>query len=68
MTTTHYIAETDEAHQVSALWVKPKGRKSARVFNPLVDQLDPSQAAKFDGAPEADIKKWIAVRKAISAR
>lgn len=68
MTTTHYIAETDEAHQVSAVWVKPKGRKSARIFNPLVEILDTSQAAKFDGAPEADIKRWIAFQKAISAR
>ena len=68
MTTTHYIAEIDEAHQVSALWVKPNGRKSARVFNPFVDMLEPSKFATFDGATEADIKKWIAVQKAIAAR
>ncbi|MEO1777377.1 MAG: hypothetical protein AAFU63_01170 [Pseudomonadota bacterium] len=68
MTTTHYIAETDEAHRVSAVWVKPKGRKSARIFNPLVDQLDPTKVAKFDGATEAGIKKLIAVQKAMSAR
>lgn len=68
MTTTHYIAEIDEAHRIAAVWIKPAGRKSAKVFDPLVDVFDPNDADKFDGATEADIKKWIAVQKAITAR
>ena len=67
MTISHYIAETDESHQISAVWVKPAGRKSVRVFNPSVDPLNPNKAAKFDGATEADIRKWIAVQKALAA-
>jgi hypothetical protein len=68
MTTTHYIAETDDAHKVAAVWVKPAGRKSARVFDPSNDPFDPNAVAKFDGATEAEIKRWIAVQKAITAR
>jgi len=44
------------------------GQKSAKIFIPLVDAFDPNDADKFDGATEADIKKWIAVQKAIIAR
>ena len=68
MTTTHYIAETDDVRKIAALWVKPAGRKSARVFNPSIDLFDPNAAATFDGATEAEIKRWIAVQKAITAR
>lgn len=68
MTTSRYIAETDEAHQISTVWVEPRGRKPAKIFNLLVDLLDPSKVAKFDEEPEADIKGWITVQKAISTR
>jgi hypothetical protein len=68
MPITRYIAETDETRQISAIWVKPAGRKSVRVFDPFVDVFDPNTVAKFDGATEAEIKTWIAVQKAITAR
>lgn len=62
MTTPHYIAETDEHNMIAAIWLKPKGRKPPRLFDPATDRFDPNGAAEFSGAPEADITRWLLAR------
>jgi len=62
MTTTHYIAETDDRNAIAAIWLKPKGRKTPRVFDFAKDRFDPNEAAEFSGAPEAEITRWLLAR------
>jgi len=68
MPNTAYVAETDENNRVCALWVKPKGQKSSRLFDPATEDFEASDPVVVSGATEADIKRWIAVQKTISAR
>lgn len=65
---TDYFAERDENNRVCALWVKPRDRKSVRVFDPAADVFEAADRATINGASETEIKQWIAVQKAISAR
>jgi hypothetical protein len=62
MNITHYIAETDGKNAIAAVWFKPKGRKSPRVFDVAKDRFDPSTSAKFSGASEAEITRWLIAR------
>jgi|GEM_PF-3781374 len=62
MNITHYIAETDGRNAIAAIWFKPKGRKSPRVFDVAMDRFDPNEAAEFSGAPEAEITRWLLAR------
>ena len=62
MTTTHYIAETDGRNSIAAIWFKPKGRKSPRVFDVAKDRFDPNESAEFSGASEAEITRWLLAR------
>lgn len=64
MTTTHYIAETDGSHAISAVWLKRKEIKAPRVFDASRDQFDPKEPAEFSGAPEAEITRWLLARAA----
>ncbi|WP_415919463.1 hypothetical protein [Tateyamaria sp. SN6-1] len=62
MNTIHYIAETDGRNAISAVWFKPKERKSARLFDAATDWFDPNEAAEFSGASEAEIARWLLAR------
>lgn len=62
MTTTHYIAETDGRNAIVAIWFKPKGRKSPRVFDFGKDRFDPFETVAFWGASEAEITRWLLAR------
>ncbi|MEL6959036.1 MAG: hypothetical protein AAGL89_08825 [Pseudomonadota bacterium] len=62
MNITHYIAETDGRNAIAAIWFKPKGRKSARVFEVTKDRFDPNEAAEYSGASEAEIAQWLLAR------
>ena len=60
MPMTHYIAEIGESRSIDAIWVKPKGRSVPHVFDPAKDTFDANGPTAFSGAPEAEIKRWIA--------
>ena len=62
MNITHYIAETDGRNAIAAIWFKPKGRKSPRVFDFSEDRFDPNEAAEFSGASDAEITRWLLAR------
>ena len=62
MNITHYIAETDGRNAIAAIWFKPKGRKSPRVFDVVKDRFNPNEAAEFSGASEAKITRWLLAR------
>lgn len=62
MTITHYVAETDDRNAIAAIWLKPKGRKSPRVFDLAKDCFDPREPAQFSGASEAEITRWLLAR------
>lgn len=68
MRDTAYFAERDENNRVCALWVKRPDRRSVRVFDPATEVFEAADRATFNGATEAEIKQWIAVQTAISAR
>jgi hypothetical protein len=59
MPTTLYIAETDGENAITAIWIKPKGKKVARPFDPARDNPDQEEGAQFSGASEAEIKRWL---------
>ncbi|WP_270727666.1 hypothetical protein [Shimia sp. Alg240-R146] len=59
MEDTLYVAETDEFGELACVWVRPKGAKSARVFNPSKDSYDPQKAANFSGSAAANIIGWL---------
>lgn len=62
MEVTLYIAETDETGNLDCVWVRPKGGKSARVFDPVTDCFDPLSAANFSGAAAQEIIGWLKER------
>lgn len=66
MPRTMYIAETDDANAVATVWVKPGGKATAKVFDPKKHIFDPREEARFSGASEAEIKRWLAAK--IAAR
>lgn len=68
MRDTAYFAERDENNRVCALWIKPRDRRSVRVFDPATEVFEAADRATINGASETEIKQWIAVQKAISAR
>lgn len=59
MPATIYIAETDERNAIASVWVKPKGKSTARVFDPHKHIFDPQEEAQYSGAPEAEIRRWL---------
>ncbi|MEO1024634.1 MAG: hypothetical protein AAFX07_03665 [Pseudomonadota bacterium] len=67
MNITHYIAETDGRNAIAAIWFKPKGRKSPRVFDVAKDRFDLNEAAEFSGASEAEITRWLLTRSKLFA-
>lgn len=62
MNITHYIAETDGRNAIAAIWFKPTGRMSPRVFDVTKDRFDPNELAEFSGASEAEITRWLFAR------
>jgi len=62
MNTTHYIAETDGKSAISAIWFKPKGGKSPRVFDAVKHRFDPNEVAEYSGASKAEITRWLLAR------
>ncbi len=62
MNITHYIAETDGGNAIAAIWFKPKGRKSPRVFDVVKDRFDPHETAEYSGASESEITRWLLAR------
>ena len=68
MRDTAYFAEKDENNRVCALWVKSRDRRSVRVFDPATEVFEAADRITLSGATETEIKQWIAVQTAISAR
>lgn len=59
MPNTLYIAETDDSNAISTVWIKPRHRKTAKVFDPKRDRFDPNEPAEYSGASEAEIARWL---------
>lgn len=62
MPMTHYVAEMSETKTIDAIWVKPKGKPVPHIFDPKRDVFDANSPALFSGAPEDEMKRWIAER------
>lgn len=65
MPVTLYVAETDETNAISSVWVKPRGKTTARVFDPKTHSFDPAEDAQYHGAPQELIQAWL--QKVLSA-
>ncbi|KPA21641.1 hypothetical protein shim_23480 [Shimia sp. SK013] len=59
MNSALYVAETDEFGELVCVWVRPKGAKSARVFDPSKDSYDSQKAANFSGSAAVRIIGWL---------
>lgn len=53
------VAGTDERNAIAGIWVKPKGRPTARIFDPRKDRFEANQAADIHGASHAAMLAWL---------
>jgi hypothetical protein len=60
----HIHAETDEAKQIAAVWIKRKADRGPRLFDPKKHIFDTRVTTVFSGASEKSILSWIALRTA----
>ena len=57
-----YVAETDENGHIVCVWVRPKVKRTARVFDPKKHIFDHNKDADYHGANPMQIQSWIAAK------
>ena len=62
MEKTCYVAETDETGLIVCVWTKPRGKRTARVFDPKRHVFEHNKDADYFGAKPMAIQSWLAAK------
>ena len=63
MPKTCYVAEIDENGHIVCVWIKPKEKRNACVFDPNKHIFDHTRDADYFGAKPMAVKSWLAAKR-----